>query len=133
MRVCMRTAKLAKSVKLFKAVVKYKSKVCAHRKEGKVSMHTHTLWTGARVRQACVRSYRQRPSFVQVVPEKKNKKALKIFKKFIKGSDYVPKQVQNELASQVENFDFTAQNMFQPAEDILMELCQAKFNEFKQR
>ena len=67
------------------------------------------------------------------MPEKKNKKALKIFKKFIKGSEFVPKQVQNELASQVENFDFAAQDMFQPAEEILMALCQEKFNEFKQR
>ena len=70
---------------------------------------------------------------MQVVPEKKSKKALKIFKKFIKGSDYIPKPTQAELATQVENFDFGAQNMFQPAEDILLGLCQTKFNEFKQR
>ena len=84
---------LAKSVKCFKGIEKYKKKV---------------------------------------VPEKKMKKALKIFKKFIKGSEYIPKQVQNEIAGQVENFDFAAQNMFQPVEDILRGLCEAKFNDFKQ-
>ena len=84
---------LAKSVKCFKGIEKYKKKV---------------------------------------VPEKKLKKALKIFKKFIKGSEYIPKEVQAEIASQVENFDFAAQNMFQPVEDILKGLCEAKFNDFKQ-
>ena len=57
-------ANLAKAVKLFKANVKYKSKV---------------------------------------VPEKKQKKALKMFKKFIKGSEYVPKALQNELGLQFTN------------------------------
>jgi len=82
---------LAKSVKAFKSIDKYKKKV---------------------------------------VPEKKMKKALKIFKKFVKGSEYVPKEVQAALAEQVENFNFAAQNMFQPLEDILKAKCNDRFNEF---
>ena len=67
----------------------------------------------------------------KVVPERKGKKALKIFKKYVKGSTVIPRDVQNELASQVENFDFAAANMFQPAEALLLQACDDKFTGFK--
>jgi len=60
----------------------------------------------------------------KVVPEKKMKKALKIFKKFIKGSEYIPKDVVGQIAEQVEQFDFAAQNMFEPISNILKAKCE---------
>ena len=84
-------ASLAKMVKAFKSIEKYKSKV---------------------------------------VPAKKHKKALKIFKKFVKANEHVPKALQNELAEQVEQFDFAAQNMFRQLEDHLVTLYQSKFDDF---
>ena len=55
----------------------------------------------------------------KVVPEKKMKKALKIFKKFVRGSQFVPKATQAEIADQVEKFDFAAKNLFGQVESIL--------------
>ena len=49
---CVHAAKLAKSVKLFKAVVKYKSKVCHARGKERVAMHY-----GAQVLNACPCSF----------------------------------------------------------------------------
>ena len=62
----------------------------------------------------------------KVVPEKKMKKALKIFKKFIKGSEYIPKDVVGQIAEQVEQFDFAAQNMFEPISNILKAKCEVR-------
>jgi len=84
--------KLAKTVKVFKSIEKYKTKV---------------------------------------VPTKKYKKALKIFKKYVKGSAHVPKEMQNELASQVENFDFAAQNMFTLLEDHLYKVYESHMSPFQ--
>ena len=84
-------AGLAKLVKAFKSVEKYKAKV---------------------------------------VPAKKHKKALKIFKKFIKGNEHIPKVLQNELAEYVEDFDFAAQNMFVKLEDHLSKLYESHFDGF---
>jgi len=84
--------KLAKHVKAFKSIEKYKTKV---------------------------------------VPNKKHKKALKIFKKYVKGSDFVPKDVQNELATQVENFDFAAQNMFVRLDEILCKVYESHMAAFQ--
>jgi hypothetical protein len=65
-----------------------------------------------------------------VVPEKKLKKAKKIFKKYVHGNPLVPKPTQSQIADQVEQFDFLAQNMFGPIEDLIREKCEAVFDKF---
>lgn len=67
-----------------------------------------------------------------VVPERKMKKAAKIFKKYVRGSKFLPKDLQAEIAGFVEEFDFAAQNLFTKVEDILRDLCQSHFEDFKQ-
>lgn len=66
----------------------------------------------------------------KVVPAKKHKKALKIFKKFVKGNEHVPKALQTQLAEQVENFDFAAANMFMPLEEHLVQFYQKHYDDF---
>ena len=53
-----------------------------------------------------IEKYRQK-----VVPKKKHKKALKIFKKFVQKSEHVKKELQNQLADKLENFDFKEPNI----------------------
>ena len=67
----------------------------------------------------------------KVVPAKKHKKALKIFKKFVKGNEHIPKGLQNEIASAVEQFDFLAQNMFSGLVDQLTSLYESQVADFK--
>jgi hypothetical protein len=68
----------------------------------------------------------------KVVPEKKHKKALKIFKKYVNGSEFIPKKEQGELATQLEHFDFAAANLFNSIEQILSDMCDAQYEPFKQ-
>lgn len=66
----------------------------------------------------------------KVVPAKKHKKALKIFKKFVQKNDLIEKSLKNELAEQVEHFDFAASNMFMKLENALMDHYAKLFDGF---
>jgi len=68
----------------------------------------------------------------KVVPEKKMKKALKIFKKFVRGSQFIPKATQAEIADQVEKFDFAAKNLFGEVERILRAELEKHLPSFKE-
>jgi len=53
------------------------------------------------------------------VPQKKMEKAAKIYKEFIVDNPLFPKEVQQQIAEQVEADGFAAEAMFQPVESIL--------------
>ena len=48
----------------------------------------------------------------------RHSQAAKVFKKYVRGSKFLPKELQGEIATSVEEFDFAAQNMFMKVEEV---------------